>query len=91
MLLVDINKLASRHDLIGWLILSAASAYRSVSYPGRFALSGLLEEAWNGVRQKTSHPKSPRTTGNEAEHKHCPRPQIINKDMNERVAVVPYA
>ena len=39
----------------------------------------------------TSHPKSPRTTGNEAEHKYCPRPQVLNKDMNERVAVVPHA
>ena len=42
--------------------------HRSASYPGQFALSELLDEAWNRVQQVTSHPKSPRTTGNEAEH-----------------------
>ena len=38
-----------------------------------------------------SHPKSPRATRNEAEHRYFPRPQVLNKDMNERVTVVPYA
>jgi len=51
------------------------SGLRPASYLGRFALSELPEEAWNRVRsrelsrqawQVTSHPKSPRTTGNEA-------------------------
>ena len=39
-------------------------------YPGQFALSELQEEAWNRVRQAwqvSSQPKSPRTTGNEAD------------------------
>ena len=42
------------------------------SHPGQFALFELPEEAWKRVRifptslQLTSHPKSPRTTGNEA-------------------------
>ena len=42
----------------------------AASYPGQFALSELLEEAWNQVRQAwqvSSQPKSPRTTGNEAD------------------------
>ena len=48
----------------------------SASYPGQFALSELPEAAWNLARilgefsrqvwQVASHPKSPRTTGNEA-------------------------
>ena len=37
----------------------------SASYPDQFALSELPEEPWN--QQVPSHPKSPRTTGNEAE------------------------
>ena len=42
----------------------------AASYPGQFALSELLEEAWNQVRQAWQvswQPKSPRTTGNEAD------------------------
>ena len=62
-----------------WFVALSGSVmifFFSASYPGQFALSGLPEAAWNLARilgefsrqvwQVASHPKSQRTTGNEA-------------------------
>ena len=69
------REMSLRHVAMVAKFLDLNKPWSPTSYPGQFALSELKEEAWNRVRwrefsrqawQVTSHPKSPRTTGNEA-------------------------